>query len=206
MIWTGQGLGTTGTLTASQLTYLFGQLFGPNDPATGLPTKTQAYTDPTGGAANVVAADNYLKALRGNSAALAAFNDLTGQGLGTSGTLTANQLTYLFGQLFGPNDPTTGLPTKTQAYTDPAGGAANVLAADNYLIALRANSAALAAFNNITGEGFGASGTLSASQLAYLFGELFTIDPKTGALIQAAAYNSDPKWGGGRMGGVQPII
>jgi len=184
---TGLGVQGSGSLTPAQLTALFGQLFTVD--SKGNVVKTQAYNDPNGAATTVIAASNYLNALRIDKGALTAFNALTGLGLPGNGALTANQLTALFGQLFTLD--AKGNIVKTQAYGDPNGAAANVIAANNYLIALRANKGAgLKAFNDLTGLNIQGNGSLTMSQLEALFGDLFTKD-KNGNVIRTQVY-SDP--------------
>jgi len=159
--FTGQHIPASGALTADQNVYLIDLLYDSN----GNPTI--AYHQPTVAAQNDSAVGNYLQALRTTSGALASLGSLTGQTLPPSGALSGGQIQFLFSQLFDQNGG------QTTAYAQPYSAAHAVSAAGAYLQALRQTTGALAALTTLTGQSLPASGTLSSTQIAFLFTQLF---------------------------------
>jgi hypothetical protein len=190
-------------LNEDQLTTLFGQLFKAGTDANGNPILSDAYNNPATEAQTVIAADNYLIALRAgtyqdlqgnNASTLDAFNYLFGQTFQNEGPLSDDQLTLLFGQLF------TETGDRSKGYNDPMHAVQDVGHAANFFIALQATSYTdldgntwnnLNAFNELTGLNIQPGVALTQDQLATLFADLYTTQANpdgTVSIVPTEAY------------------
>lgn len=158
---TGQALPTEGTLTVEQIQYLAGAFYDVNG------NKSAAYSQPVDAAQSLTQAAAYLQALRSSPGALDALHNLTGENVAASGTVTPDQLGFLFSQLFDAN----GNPTST--YNQPTQSAKALTQASAYLQTLRQTPGALQALQELSGQALPDAGMLSSGQLQFLYTQLF---------------------------------
>jgi hypothetical protein len=176
---TGQSLPAAGqTATLDQCTYLINQLYAANG------SHTTAYSNPATAAQNLVYGDNYLQALRQTSGALGALQDLTGDSLPQSGTLTGAQIDTLIGLLYKSDGSLEAFVSQGN-YSQAA---QNLVYGDKYLQALRQTSGALQALQDLTGDSLPQSGTLTGAQIDTLIGLLYNSDGTLQKFVASGSY------------------
>lgn len=158
---TGTALPANGPLSLAQIQFLFSQIFNADG------SHAPAYDNPAEAVQSVSHAVAFLNALRKEPGALAGVAALTGQTLPAQGPLTAQQIQFLFEQIFNADG------SRSIAYDDPAEGAKGIVHAAAYLDALRKTTGALQGLAQLSGKTLPVSGPLTNAQIEFLFQQLF---------------------------------
>jgi hypothetical protein len=166
---TGSTIPSSGALSAAQIGELYSLMYNADG------TVTTAYSNPTDFITGMQHATALLTALRASSGAgLTYLSTISGTTLPASGTLTAAQITALYGLMYNADG------TTNTAWSNPAGYVTEMQHAYNLLVALRANSGAgLGYLSTLTGSTIPSSGALSAAQVQELYGLMYNADGTT---------------------------